>query len=97
MAGLAATTLSGAGSANASSVSISGVGNTSQCNTSNFGDVAVVIGSVVATAQGGGNIAWAIGNKADARRHRHPVPRRTSGSSAAGPSRSSPACLGHSA
>jgi len=34
MAGLAAATLTGAGSANASCVSFSGVGNTSQCNTS---------------------------------------------------------------
>jgi hypothetical protein len=37
-----------------------------QRNTSNFGDVAVVIGGGIATAQGGENIAWAIGNKADA-------------------------------
>jgi hypothetical protein len=66
MAGLAAATLTGAGSANASCVSFSGMGNNSQCNTSNFGDVAVVIGNGYATAQGGGNVAWAIGNKADA-------------------------------
>jgi len=66
MAGLAAAMLTGAGSANASCISVGGIGNTSQCNTSNFGDVAVVIGKGYATAQGGGNIAWAIGNNADA-------------------------------
>jgi hypothetical protein len=64
MAGLAAATVAGAGSANASCVSFSGMGNTSQCKTTNLGDVAVVIGNGAATAQGGANVAWAIGDQA---------------------------------
>lgn len=64
MAGLAAATLTGAGSANASCISVSGVGNTNQCTTKNLGDVAVVIGTGQATAQGGANVAWAIGDEA---------------------------------
>ena len=64
--GLAAATLTGAGSAYASCVAFSGVGNTSQCNTSKLGDVAVVVGNGYAQAQGGSNVAWAVGNKANA-------------------------------
>jgi hypothetical protein len=66
MAGLTVATLNGAGSANASCAAFSGIGNTSQCSTTSFGDVAIVVGNGVATAQGGFNVAWAIGNNAQA-------------------------------
>ena len=64
---LAVGSLGSAGTTNASCLSWSGFGNGNGCNTTNIGDLAVVLGTGTATAKGGLNTAIVVnGGTADA-------------------------------
>lgn len=56
--------LGSAGTANASCISFSGIGNGNGCTTTNIGDTAIVLGSGTAVASGGFNTSVAVGTYA---------------------------------